>query len=66
MTLAYKILNVGITSKALEPMGEFLGLKISLFASHLDLDRGTVSRLVAKDQLLTNHAAETLLRILDA
>ena len=35
--LAYKILKVGITSKALEPVGEFLGLNKSLMASYLDL-----------------------------
>ena len=53
--LAYKILKVGITSKALEPV----------IASYLDLDRGTVNRLVAKDQLLPTHAAENVLRFLE-
>lgn len=63
--LAYKILKVGITSKALDPVGDFLGLSKSLIASYLDLDRGTVSRLAAKDQLLPTHAAENVLRLLE-
>lgn len=63
--LAYKILKAGITSKALEPVGDFLGLNKSLIASYLDLDRGTVNRLVAKDQLLPTHAAENVLRLLE-
>ena len=63
--LAYKILRVGITSKALEPVGEFLGLNKSLIASYLDLDRGTVNGLVAKEQLLPTHAAENVLRFLE-
>lgn len=63
--LAYKILKVGITSKALDPVGDFLGLSKSLIANYLDLDRGTVSRLAAKDQLLPTHAAENVLRLLE-
>ena len=63
--LAHKILKVGITSKALEPVGDFLGLNKSLIANYLDLDRGTVTRLAAKDQLLPTHAAENVLRLLE-
>ena len=63
--LAHKILKVGITSKALEPVGDFLGLNKSLIANYLDLDRGTVNRLAAKDQLLPTHAAENVLRLLE-
>lgn len=63
--MAYKILKVGITSKALDPVGDFLGLSKSLIANYLDLDRGTVSRLAAKDQLLPTHAAENVLRLLE-
>lgn len=63
--LAYKILKVGITSKALDPVGDFLGLNKSLIANYLDLDRGTVNRLAAKDQLLPTHAAENVLRLLE-
>ena len=62
---AYKILKVGITSKVLDPVGDFLGLSKSLIASYLDLDRGTVSRLAAKDQILPTHAAESVLRLLE-
>lgn len=63
--LAYKILKVGITSKALDPVGDFLGLSKSLIANYLELDRGTVNRLAAKDQLLPTHAAENVLRLLE-
>lgn len=62
---AYKILKVGITSKALEPVGDFMGLSKSLMADYLDLDRGTVTRLAAKDQILPTHAAENVLRLLE-
>ena len=63
--LACFVLKKGITSKALSPVGEFLGLTKSQIASYLELDRGTVARLAAKDQLLPTHAAESVLRFLE-
>ena len=63
--LACKILNVGITSKTLEPVGDFLGLSKVVVADYLDLDRGTLTRLSAKDQHLPMHAAENVLRLLE-
>ena len=62
---AYKILKTGITSKAINPVGEFLGINKKLMASYLELDRGTVARLTANDQLLPTHAAENVLRLLE-
>jgi putative toxin-antitoxin system antitoxin component (TIGR02293 family) len=62
---ACKIIKVGITSKALDTAGDLLGLTKSQFAHYLDLDRGTVTRLAAKDQLLPTHAAEGVLRLLE-
>ena len=63
--LACQVLKKGITSKALSPVGEFLGLSKSQIASYLELDRGTVTRLAAKNQLLPTHAAENVLRFLE-
>lgn len=62
---AYKILKTGITSKAIIPVGEFLGLNKALIANYLELDRGTVTRLAAKNQPLPTHAAENVLRLLE-
>ena len=62
---ACKIIKVGITSKALETAGDLLGLTKSQFAQYLNLDRGTITRLAAKDQLLPTHAAESVLRLLE-
>jgi len=63
--LAHRIIKAGIPSKALGPLGEFLGLGKGVIADYLDLDRGTALRRVAKDQLLPTHAAEGLLRLLE-
>ena len=63
--LSYKILKTGITSKVITPVGELLGLNKTLFASYLDLDRGTVARLAAKNQTLPTYAAENILRLLE-
>jgi|AntAceMinimDraft_12_1070368.scaffolds.fasta_scaffold17662_4 putative toxin-antitoxin system antitoxin component (TIGR02293 family) len=62
---AYRILKTGVTSKTLAPVGDFLGLSKSLIASYLELDRSTVSRMAAKNQILPTHAAENVLRLLE-
>ena len=63
--LAYKILKNGITSKAVNPVGEFVGLNKALIANYVGLNRGTVSRLASKGQPLPTHSAEKLLRLLE-
>jgi putative toxin-antitoxin system antitoxin component (TIGR02293 family) len=62
---AYQLVKRGISSKAVAPLGEFLGLGKGAIAVYLDLDRGTASRRAAKDQLLPTHAAEAVLRFLE-
>ena len=62
---AYRLIKRGISSKAIAPLGEFLGLGKATVAAYLDLDRGTANRRAAKDQLLPTHAAEAVVRLLD-
>lgn len=62
---AYKLVKQGISSKAVAPLGEFLGLGKATIAAYLDLDRSTATRRAAKDQLLPTHAAEGVVRFLE-
>lgn len=63
--LAYQIVKRGISSRALGPLSEFLGLGKGVVAEYLDLDRGTANRRASKDQPLPTHAAESVLRLLE-
>jgi len=63
--LAYNLLKRGISSRAIGPVGEFLGVGKAEVADMLDIDRGTVARWAAKDQPLPTYAAEGLLRLLE-
>jgi putative toxin-antitoxin system antitoxin component (TIGR02293 family) len=62
---AYQLIKRGISSKAVAPLGEVLGLGKGAIAVYLDLDRGTANRRAAKDQLLPTHAAEAVVRFLE-
>lgn len=61
---AYKIVKRGISSRAVGPLSEFLGLNKGVVVDYLDMDRGTANRRAQKDQLLPTHAAEGVLRLL--
>ena len=63
--LAYRIIKRGISSRAVAPLGEYLGLGKGVVAEYLDLDRGTANRRASKDLLLPTHAAESVLRLLE-
>jgi putative toxin-antitoxin system antitoxin component (TIGR02293 family) len=63
--LAHDIVRRGISSKAIGPLGDFLGLGKGVVAEYLDLDRGTANRRASKDLLLPRHAAEGVLRLLE-
>ena len=62
---AYRIVKNGISSKAIGPLSEYLGVGKGQVVDYLDLDRTTVSRRAAKDQLLPMHSAEGVLRLLE-
>jgi putative toxin-antitoxin system antitoxin component (TIGR02293 family) len=62
---AHRIVKRGISSRAISPLGDFLGLGKGTVAEYLDLDRGTANRRAAKDQPLPLHAAEGVLRLLE-
>lgn len=62
---ACKLLKRGISSQAIGPLGDYLGLGKGVVAEYLDLDRGTANRRVAKGQLLPIHSAESVLRLLE-
>lgn len=62
---ACKILKRGISSQAIVPLGDYLGLGKGAVAEYLDLDRSTANRRVAKGQLLPVHSAESVLRLLE-
>ena len=62
---ACKLLKRGITSQAIGPLGDYLGLGKGVVAEYLDLDRSTANRRVAKGQLLPIHSAESVLRLLE-
>jgi putative toxin-antitoxin system antitoxin component (TIGR02293 family) len=63
--LAYRLVKRGISSRALEPLGDVLGLGKGMVAEYLDLDRSTAHRRLAKDQPLPTHAAESVLRLME-
>ena len=63
--MAYEIVKRGISSRAIGPLGDFLGLGKGLVASYLDLDRGTANRRASRDLPLPIHAAESVLRLLE-
>ncbi len=62
---ALQIVKRGISSKALAPLGDFLGLGRGQVAEYLDMDRTTVARHVSKDQKLPMHSAENVLRLIE-
>lgn len=62
---AHQIVKRGISSKALDPLGDYLGLGKGVVADYLDLDRSTTHRLASKDKPLPAHAAEGVLRLLE-
>ena len=62
---AYNIVKVGIPSRSLTPLSEYLGLAKGSVAAYLDLDRATATRKEAKDELLPTYAAESMLRLLE-
>jgi putative toxin-antitoxin system antitoxin component (TIGR02293 family) len=62
---ACKVLKRGISSQAIGPLGDYLGLGKGVVAQYLDLDRSTANRRVAKGQLLPVHSAESVLRLLE-
>lgn len=64
-SLADKIIKQGISSQAIGPLGDLLGLGKGLVAEYLDLDRGTANRRASKDLPLPTHAAEGVLRFLE-
>lgn len=62
---AYRIVKNGISTKALGPLSDYLGVGKGQVVDYLDLDRTTVNRRAAKDQLLPMHSAEGVLRLLE-
>jgi putative toxin-antitoxin system antitoxin component (TIGR02293 family) len=62
---AWRIVKNGISSKAIGPLSAYLGVGKGEVVDFLDLDRSTVSRRAAKDQLLPMHSAEGVLRLLE-
>jgi putative toxin-antitoxin system antitoxin component (TIGR02293 family) len=62
---AWRIVKNGISSKAIGPLSDYLGVGKGQVVDYLDLDRTTVNRRAAKDQLLPMHSAEGVLRLLE-
>lgn len=62
---AMRILRTGISSRAITPLGQFLGIGKAELASILDLDRTTAQRRADKDLPLPTHSAESVLRVLE-
>ena len=62
---AYRIVKNGISTKAIGPLSDYLGVGKGQVVDYLDLDRTTVSRRAARDQLLPLHSAEGVLRLLE-
>lgn len=62
---AYELVKRGISSRALDPLGRYLGLGKASVAQYLDLDRATVQRKVSKGEMLPMHAAESMLRLIE-
>lgn len=63
--LAYSLLKRGISSRAIGPLGEFLGVGKAAVADMLEIDRGTAARWASRDQPLPTHAAEGVLRLIE-
>lgn len=62
---ALGIIRNGISSRAIDPLSEFLGIGKGQVVEYLDLDRTTALRRATKDQPLPTHSAESLLRLLE-
>jgi len=62
---AVLLIKRGISSKALAPLSDFLGIGRGQVAGYLDMDRTTVARHVAKGQNLPMHSAENVLRLIE-
>jgi len=63
--LACSLLKRGISSRAIGPLGDFLGVGKGAVADMLEIDRGTAARWASKDQPLPTHAAEGVLRLIE-
>lgn len=63
--LAYRLLKRGISSRAIGPLSDFLGVGKGAVADMLEIDRGTAARWASKDQPLPTHAAEGVLRLIE-
>ena len=61
----HAVVKKGISSKLLEPVSQYLGLGKGVLAELIDIDRSTSNRLIAREQNLPAHAAETILRLLE-
>jgi putative toxin-antitoxin system antitoxin component (TIGR02293 family) len=62
---ALGIIKNGISSRAIDPLSEFLGIGKGQVVEYLDLDRTTALRRATKDQPLPMHSAESVLRLLE-
>jgi putative toxin-antitoxin system antitoxin component (TIGR02293 family) len=62
---AYVIVKMGIPSRSLAPLSTHLGIGKGAVAGVLGLDRATATRKVAKDDVLPDYAAESMLRLLE-
>ena len=62
---ALGIIKNGISSRAIHPLSEFLGIGKGQVVEYLDLDRTTALRRATKDQPLPTHSAESVLRLLE-
>ena len=63
--MADQIVEQGISSRVIGPLGDFLGLGKGALADLLDLNRSTARRRAALDQPLPAPAAKAVLRLLD-
>lgn len=64
-SLAYSLLKRGISSRAIGPLGDFLGVGKGAVADMLEIDRSTAARWASQDQPLPTHAAEGVLRMIE-
>lgn len=62
---AHVIVKMGIPSRSLIPLCAYLGIGKSAVAGFLGLDRATATRKIARDDVLPNYAAESMLRLLE-
>lgn len=62
---ALGIIRNGISSRAIDPLSEFLGIGKGQVVEYLDLDRTTALRRATKDLPLPTHSAESVLRLLE-